>query len=98
MNYLNKSNLSKELLDEFNIDDVDGPIRFFISYMGIENMYRICEELGGFNLYIPKAESLFRNPRNRMIRRDFNGSNYKDLAKKHKMTEVNIRNIINNKK
>ena len=50
---------------------------------------------GGQSLYIPKRESLERNARDRDIRARFNGCNYRALAAQFRLSERQIRKIIN---
>ena len=50
---------------------------------------------GGQSLYIPKRESLERNARDRDIRARFNGGNYRALAAQFRLSERQIRKIIN---
>ena len=50
---------------------------------------------GGQNLYIPKRESLERNARDRDIRAHFTGGNYRALAVQFRLSERQIRKIIN---
>ena len=52
---------------------------------------------GGTFIYIPKIESLGRTVRDKMIKEEFDGSNYKELALKYGLTEVWIRNIVSEK-
>ena len=53
---------------------------------------RLC---GGQNLYIPKPETMEREGRDRDIRARFNGGNYRALAAQYRLSERQIRKIIN---
>ena len=50
---------------------------------------------GGQSLYIPKRESLERGARDRDIRARFDGGNYRALAVQFRLSERQIRKIIN---
>ena len=65
-------------------------------FLGIEVFYKLCEYYGGTRLYIPKQESISRHLRDAEIKKLFNGSNYKELARQYKLTENYIRKIIGN--
>jgi Mor family transcriptional regulator len=64
----------------------------------IPEEYRdIAEAIGleAFTRYIPKRESLERNARDRDIRAHFTGGNYRALAAQFRLSERQIRKIIN---
>ena len=48
----------------------------------------------GSYVYIPKNDNIVRSIRNRNIRNDFNGHNFKELAAKYGLTVARIRSII----
>lgn len=49
---------------------------------------------GGSYMYIPKMEVVSRTVRDSMIRQEFNGYNYKQLAQRYGLSEVWIRKIV----
>lgn len=59
--------------------------------LGITN--RLSNDHGGCNLYLPKAVSFYLSPRNRKMCAEFRGD-YKALARKYKLTEQQVRNIV----
>ena len=54
----------------------------------------VMEELSG-GVYIPTPKTLARLARDHRIKRDFNGSNHRQLAGREGVTERHIRNIVN---
>ena len=66
--------------------------------VGVENTLKLAEYLGGMYMYFPKLDALIRQKRDESIRAEFDGSNYRELARKHKLTEQSIRNIVNGSK
>lgn len=62
--------------------------------VGVEGAIRLSELFGGQVVYFLKIDSLLRKKRNATIRREFNGSNHKELAKKFGLSEQQIRNIV----
>lgn len=62
--------------------------------VGVENTLRLAEYLGGMYMYFPKLDALLRQKRDEAIRAEFDGSNYRALARKHKLTEQRIRDIV----
>lgn len=55
----------------------------------------ITAEFGGGDLYIPKADRLSRNDK---IRNEFNGSNTKDICRKHHVSKATVYRITGTKK
>lgn len=75
---------------------VPNPRRFSrLAALSIKIANRISEDMGGGNLYINKSVSMQLSDRNWEMYRKFNGHNYRDLARLYKLTEVQVRNIIN---
>lgn len=60
-----------------------------------EAMEGIRAELGGAFFYVNKGVSYDLLPRDKEIWDEFNGRNYFHLSQKHKLSEMQIRNIIN---
>lgn len=63
--------------------------------IGMEAFTQLTLLCGGQSLYIPKRESLERNARDRDIRARFDGGNYRALACQFRLSERQIRKIIN---
>lgn len=83
INYLSKEDLPILLQD-------------LVDLIGIENFIKLIKVYGGSSLYIPNENSILKPIRNRLIKENFNGNNYKQLAKEFKISEMQVRNIINN--
>lgn len=66
-----------------------------LAVLSIKIANRISEDMGGGNLYINKSVSMQLSDRNWEMYSKFNGHNYRDLARLYKLTEVQVRNIIN---
>ena len=75
--------------------DIPEEYRDIAETIGMEAFTRLTLLCGGQNLYIPKRESLERNARDRDIRARFNGCNYRALAAQFRLSERQIRKIIN---
>ena len=53
---------------------------------------QLMDDFGG--VYLPRGNKIRAVRRNKQIRSEFSGHNHKELAKKHKMSEVSIRSIV----
>ena len=77
-------------------EDVPEILQNLIDIMGIEAFIELIKQYGGSSLYIPNENSVLKPIRNRLIKKHFNGHNYKELAKEFKISEMQVRNIVNN--
>lgn len=76
-------------------DDIPEEYRDIVDTIGMEAFVHLTLLCGGQTLYVPKRESLERGARDRDIRTMFNGSNYRSLAAQFRLSERQIRKIIN---
>lgn len=81
--------------NDINIDELPEVYQTLAMLVGIEDMLKIAEVFGGGeSIYFPKIESIHRSVRNRAIIAEFNGYNFKALARKYGLTEMAIRAIV----
>jgi Mor family transcriptional regulator len=64
------------------------------SLMGQMFRKRVAEQLGGRLVYISKDARAAQAERNAKICREFTGRNHAELAKKHELTERQVRKIV----
>ncbi len=64
--------------------------------IGLEATIRFAGEFGGVRVYFPKLEETkaFARVRNKAILAEFDGRNYRLLARKYKLSETWIREIV----
>lgn len=84
-----------EIAREMRPEDLPGGYRDVARIVGVENALKLSEQLGGLPFYFPKIGSLIVKKRDQYIRKEFNGANYKELARKYGLTEVWVRRILN---
>ena len=77
------------------MSDIPAEYRDIVDTIGMEAFTQLTLLCGGQSLYIPKRESLERNARDRDIRARFDGGNYRALAAQFRLSERQIRKIIN---
>lgn len=75
--------------------DIPEEYRDIVETIGMEAFVQLTLLCGGQTLYIPKRESLERCARDREIRSRFDGSNYRALGTQFRLSERQIRKIIN---
>lgn len=83
-----------DLLDKVQLDSLDEEQKGLAEIIGLDGFKALVRAYNGTSIYIPKIESLEKEIRDAMIKEEFDGSNYKELALKYGLTEVWIRNIV----
>lgn len=83
-----------DLLDEVKMENLDDEQKILAETVGIDAFKRLVRAFNGTSIYIPKIESLEKAIRDELIRAEFDGGNYKELALKFGLTETWIRNIV----
>ena len=71
----------------------DGIYHHIAEQIGVDNLIKLAEIVGGTTFYMPKAESLLRPVRDAAIKEEFNGYNHTELALKYNVTERWIRHL-----
>ncbi len=86
-----------ELLDKVQMDNLDEEQKTLAELIGLESFKKLVKAFNGTSIYVPKIESVEKAVRDNMIREEFNGGNYKELALKYGLTEMWIRIIVMDK-
>ena len=84
------------MLDYLTKDDLPESIKDLADVIGIDSFKKLVKFAGGSSVYIPNESSITKSVRNKIMKKDFNG-NYKELFRKFGISEVQVRNIINDK-
>lgn len=61
---------------------------------GVSAAVEIAKIFGGEQIYFAKYETVCRPLRNAKLRSEFNGYNFKTLARRYGMTEMGVRKIL----
>ena len=70
-------------LSDIRIDDLPPEYREIAEHIGLGPAIALAQIRGGEGVYVPRLESLQRAARDRSIRSEFNGSNHRELARRH---------------
>lgn len=84
-------------LDRVQMSDLDEEQQQVAELIGLDNYKRLVSVFGGLSIYIPKADAWERMARDEQIREEFDGYNFKELARRYGLTEVRIRSIVSDK-
>lgn len=82
------------VLDSLQIEDLNEEWQQIADAVGIDNVRKLFREFPGSYVYFPKLDDLERSSRNQRIREEFNGYNFRALAKKYGLSERSVRYIV----
>lgn len=77
-----------------DLNQLEGNTRELIDVVGFHNALKLIEYFGGTAIYIPKWERAFKILRNRRIVAEFDGFNTRELARRYRVSESTVRNIV----
>ncbi len=80
--------------NQLEIKDLYGEQKELAQIVGIDIYIKMVELLGGCTVYIGKKDKIDSIIRNKKIKEEFNGSNYRILSKKYNLSERRVREII----
>lgn len=86
-----------EIAAEMSIECLPESYQAVAEIVGIEAALKLSAHLGGMYFYYPQLDSLLRTKRDEQIRKEFDGSNHRELARKYNLTESWIRSIVQRK-
>ena len=82
------------LLDNITFNDLDSEQRALAECIGIDAYRNLLKNYAGSCVYVRKPNTVTNSIRNADIRREFDGGNYNELAKKFGLSVVSIRRIV----
>ena len=84
----------KEIEKRVELEDFPENFQRFAKNIGITAALQITKENGGYKHYVPVYDNVTQKARNRLIKEEFNGSNYQQLAVKYGISETTVREVI----
>lgn len=81
-------------LDDIRIEDLDEPYHTIAIKLGLETAKQIAELYQGNQVYFPRLEKVCDPKRKELIRKEFNGYNFRTLAARYGYTERWIRIVV----
>lgn len=81
-------------LDCVTYKDLDENDQELVDCIGFDNFKNLVRTFGGSAINVKLAKNIGLNARNNQICSEFNGGNYKQLAKKYNLSTASIYRII----
>ena len=88
------NNIEKEVEKRVLPADFPDSFRRIVDSIGVIAALELAKTNGGINQYIPIYDSVTQAARDRLIKEEFDGNNYRDLALKYRISEVWVRTVI----
>lgn len=82
-----------EWTKNLEVEDFDEPYATLAEMLGVEAALKVIELFQGQQVYFPKLEKACNSTRKALIRSEFDGYNYRELAERYNYTERYIRLI-----
>lgn len=80
--------------EKMNIDLLPCPLRQYGKAIGLDNLLNLAEAAGGKKIYIPKKDNILKYFFIQQVKKEYNGRNVAELAKKYGLSERSIYNYI----
>lgn len=87
----------ESIIPQVTVEDLPESYREIARIAGVENAVRLSQALGGLSYYFPQIDGILRRKRDEAIRQEFTGNNHRALARKYRLSEVWIRDIVERK-
>lgn len=85
--------MSEDWLDGITMADIPEGLVEAAQVVGIKTAFALAKHFGGTYYYFPKVDKLLATLRDKKIKEEFNGANYRELAMKYKLSETWVRQI-----
>jgi len=82
------------LLDEISRDDLPESWQTIADAIGLVTVLKLCKDFGGTSVYVPKLESIVAPAKRRVILKEFDGNNHKELATRFSLSQRNVYEIV----
>lgn len=86
--------MNTKIIKNITLEDLPEIYQEVARAMGLENTIRLSELLGGQLIYFPKLDGVIKRKRDEAIKKEFDGANYRELARRYGITEQWIRRIL----
>lgn len=76
------------------VEDVPEGCRDLVEVFGMDVFISLIEYCGGSSLYLPSKGAVVKKARNRVIREEFDGGNFRELSSRFGISDMQVRKIV----
>lgn len=84
----------QDFLEYVQYEDLDENDQDIVDCIGLENFKNLVRTFGGSTINIKVSKNIALDYRNKQICSEFNGGNYKQLARKYNLSDASVYRII----
>ena len=84
----------EKLLRDLTLEDLQEQHRDFAEALGMENLIKLSEHFGGTSIYVPQRRELVKQRVYGLIRKEYDGTNIKELASRYDVSESTVYNVV----
>jgi len=86
--------LTRRITKELTVDMLpDGIWKTVAEEIGVGNLIKMLTVINGDDVYVPKPDRFLAPARDRIIKREFNGYNHEELARRYGLTTGYVRKL-----
>lgn len=86
--------MDEKILGFIKVEDVPEGCRDLVEVFGMEVFISLIEYCGGSSLYLPSKGAVVKKARNRVIREEFDGGNFRELSSRFGISDMQVRKIV----
>jgi Mor family transcriptional regulator len=86
--------MEDKILKFVSVDDVPEGCRDLVDVFGMEVFIKLIEYCGGSTVYLPSKGAVVKKARNRLIREEFDGGNFRELSSRFGISDIQVRKIV----
>ncbi|MGL5753849.1 MAG: Mor transcription activator family protein [Paraclostridium sp.] len=86
--------MDEKIVGFIKVEDVPEGCRDLVDVFGMDVFISLIEYCGGSSLYLPSKGSVVKKARNRVIREEFDGGNFRDLSVRFGISDMQVRKIV----
>lgn len=86
--------MDDKILEFVKVEDVPEGCRDLVEVFGMEVFISLIEFCGESTVYLPSKGSVVKKARNRIIKEEFDGGNFRELSSKFGISDMQVRKIV----
>ena len=86
--------MDERILELIKVEDVPDGSRDLVEIFGMDMFMELVDYCGGSNVYIPSKGAIVKKARNRVIKEEFDGGNFRELSSKFGISDIQVRKIV----
>ena len=86
--------MDEKIVGFIKVEDVPEGCRDLVEVFGMDVFISLIEYCGGSSLYLPSKGAVVKKARNRVIREEFDGGDFRELSVRFGISDMQVRKIV----